>query len=148
MAGHFDKNSAVNDYHVKSERLLIPFAIVFHATPASKTTSSDLGSALVVVTEGLTAVATAIDSGTSFTTPVDATGLFSLLIYNLGTVSKLLKVEMIDLDSGTVTLLRKGASTTGVTASGNIAISADWSGNLATTSLAATIAVDYIISKA
>lgn len=145
---HFNKTPAVEDYIIKSERLCVPFAIVYHATPASKTYSSDLPASMTLAMEGLTAAAAAIDSGTSFTTPVDSTGIFGVLLSGLGTVSKLLKVEMIDLTSGTVALTKVGSSSTGVTASGNIAVSADWSGSLATTSLGATFIVDYIISKA
>jgi len=144
----FNKNAAVEDYKVKSEFLMVPFSIVFHATPASKTSSSALSAALTISTEGLTAAATAIDSGTSFTTPVDANGIFGLLLSQLGTVSTLTKVEVIDLSSGTCTVTRKGASSTGVTASGNIAVSVDWNGDLATTSLTATLCVHYQISKA
>lgn len=144
---HFNKNSAVEDYKVKSERLCIPFAIVYHATPASKTSSNDCAAALTLSMEGLTAAATAIDSGAGFTTETDSTGIFGCLLSNLGTVSKLLDVQLVNLSSGTATVSRKGASTTGVTASGNIAVSVDWSGNLATTSLSATLIVDYIVSK-
>lgn len=144
---YFCKNAAVEDYNVKSERLVIPFAIVHHATPASKTYSSDLPDALILSMEGLTAAATAADTGCNFTTPVDSTGIFGMLIRNLGTVKKLLAFGMTELSTGTVTLSRKGASTTGVTASGNIAISADWNGDLSSTDLSAYMAVDYIISK-
>jgi hypothetical protein len=66
---------------------------------------------------------------------------------SLGTVEKLLKVEIIDLSSGTVSVSKKGASSSGVTASGNIAVSADWSGDLSATDLSATLAVDYRIRK-
>lgn len=142
------KNSAVLDYSIKSERLLIPFAIVANATPASKTNSNDLAPAMVLALEGQTAAAAAIDSGTNFTAPVDSTGNFSVLVTNLGTVKKLLKVEVIDPSSGTVTVARKGASSTGVTASGNIAVSVDSSLDLSSVSLSGTLCIDYIISKA
>lgn len=139
-----NKVAAVQDYVIKCQRLCIPFAIVYSATPASKTYSSDLGAAMCLAMEGQTSAAAAIDSGTNFTTPNDANGIFGVLLYNLGTVQKL-HTSAMTVDSGTVALTSKGASSTGVTASGNIAISADWSGSLASTSLAATISVDYII---
>ncbi len=144
---YFQQIGAVNDYQIKSTRLCIPFAIVFQATPANKTNSNDLSAAMVLALEGQTATAAAIDSGTNFTTPVDSTGIFGILLYNLGTVAKLLQYEVINLSTGTCTVLPKGASTTGVTASGNVAISVDWSGNLATTSLSAVACVDLIISQ-
>lgn len=145
---HFFKNAAVEDYRVKSERLVIPFSIVHNATPANKTNSNDLSDALVLSLEGQTATATAIDSGTGFTTPVDSTGIFGCLVYNLGTVKKLLNAETKNLSSGTAAVTYKGASSTGVTASGNIAVSVDWSGDLSATDLSAMLALDFIISKA
>lgn len=145
---YYQKNQAVNDYAIKMQRLCVPFAIVHHATPASKTYSSDLPAAMTLSLEGLTAAATAIDSGTSFTTPVDSTGIFGILMSQLGTVSKLHKAEVIGLSSGTCTVAFKGASTSGVTASGNVAVSVDWSGDLSSTDLSATACFDYIISKA
>lgn len=144
---YFQKNAAAADYTQRMERLLVPFSIVYHATPASKTYSTDCTGVLYLSMEGLTSVATALDSGTSFTTETDSTGIFGALMVNLGTVSKLLDVQIVNLSAGTATVSRKGASSTGVTASGNIAVSLDWSGNLATTSLTGTLVVDYIVSK-
>lgn len=148
MAQHMDKNSQVEDFKLRSKRLVIPFSIVHNATPASKTNSNDLPSSMVLALEGQTATAAAIDSGTNFTTPVDSTGIFGILLYNLGTVSKLCKYEVSFLSSGTITVTAKGASTSGVTASSNIAVSADWSGDLSATDLTAVCTVDYQVSKA
>lgn len=147
MSSTLKSNSAVEDYRIKSNRLCIPFTIVFNATPASKVVSNDLSAACYVVTEGLTAAAAAVDSGTSFTTPVDATGIFGVLIANCGTVKKLTKVSVEMLSAGTVAVTLKGASSSGVTASGNIAFSVDSDQNLATTSLSGTIVVDFQVSK-
>lgn len=145
---YLPKNSAVDDYVIKSARLCVPFSIVHAATPANKTNSNDLPAAMVLALEGQTAAAAAIDSGTSFTTPTDSTGVFGILLYNLGTVAKLKRAAVDNLSSGTVAVTNVGASSSGVTASGNIALSVDWSGNLATTDLSGTVSVDYIISKA
>lgn len=145
---HFNKNAAVQDYEVKSERLCIPFSIVHNATPASKTNSNDLPAAMTLALEGQTAAAAAIDSGTNFTTPVDSTGIFGILLASLGTVAKLHKAEIVGLSSGTIAVTLKGASSTGVTASGNIAVSADSSLDLSAVDLSGTLCVDYIISKA
>ena len=141
------KNSQVNDYEIRSRRLCIPFSITHNATPASKTTAVDLPEALTLATEGLTAAAAAIDSGTNFTTPTDSTGIFGCLVSGCGTVSKLLKAEVVHLSSGTATLTKVGASSTGVTASGNIAVSIDSSLDLSMTDLSGTLVVDYIIKK-
>ncbi len=151
---YFNKNSAALDYITKSERLCIPFAIVHHATPASKTSSNDLSQVMILSMEGITAAAVAADTAVlstsllNFTAPVDANGIFSVLLYNLGTVAKVHKYEVVNPSAGSVAVTPKGASTSGVTAAGNIALSMDWDGNLATTDFSGVLCVDYIISKA
>ena len=145
---HRDKNSAVEDFKLRSKRLIVPFAIVHNATPASKTNSNDLPGSLVLALEGQTASAAAIDSGTNFTAPVDANGIFGALVCNLGTVSKLVSASVSDLSSGTAAVSKKGASSSGVTASGNIAVSIDWSGDLSTTDLSGNLIIEYQVSKA
>lgn len=146
----FHKSSQLEDYRNRSERLCIPFTIVHNATPASKTNSNDLPACLTLSLEGQTATAIAIDpaANTNFTTETDSTGVFGILLSNLGTVSKLQSFGVDNLSAGTVAVTAVGASSTGVTAKGNIALSVDWSGNLATTDLTGTCTVNYIISKA
>lgn len=144
---YFQKNSAVLDYRIKSQRLCVPFSITAGAA-ASIVYSSDLGAAVCFAGEAQTAAAAAIDTGTNFTTPAAATGIFGMLIYNLGTVSKVHNVTLFGLSSGTAAITLVGASSTGVTASGNIAISIDSSLDLTAVNLSATLCVDYIISKA
>ena len=82
------------------------------------------------------------------TSPSDASGIFGALIHNVGTVDKLLDVSAVNLSSGSVAISRSGASSSGVTASGNIAVSIDWSGSLATTDLSGHLVVEYRVSKA
>lgn len=147
MAFTSGKTSSTLDYEIKMHRLAIPFTITANATPAQKTHSVDCPGTLTLSTEGKTAEATAIDSGTNFTTEADSTGIFGCLLSGCGTVYKLLDVQLVNLSAGTATVTRVGASSTGVTASGNMAVSIDWSGNLATTDLTATLVVDYKITK-
>lgn len=145
---HDNKNAQVKDYSIKEERLCVPLSIVHNATPANKTNASDLSAAMTLALEGQTAAAAAIDAGTNFATPTDSTGVFGILMSNLGTVNKLLKSEVVNLSSGTAVVTPAGASASGVTASGNIAVSVDWSGSLATTDLSTTLCIDYNILKA
>lgn len=142
-----DKNAQAEDYILKQKRLIVPLALV-HGAAASITYSSDLPSGLILSMETLTAAAAAIDSGTNFTAPVAANGIIGVLLYNLGTVNKLLSMGTDNVSSGTVALSRKGASSTGVTASGNIAISLDSSLDFTATDFSASIIVDYTVSKA
>lgn len=139
----FAKNSVVEDTRERTHRMCVPFTIVHNATPASKTSSSDMAGVLYLSTEGLTAAATAVDSGTTFTTETDSTGVFGCLLANMGTIDRLYDVQFVHLSSGTATVTRVGSSSTGLTASNNIAVSIDWSGNLATTDLTGTLIVDY-----
>lgn len=148
MAQHRDKNAQMEDYKLREKRVIIPFSIVHNATPASKTNSNDLPSSLTLSLEGQTATATAIDSGCAFTTETDSTGIFGCLVSSCGTVAKLLDVQLVNLSSGTATVTRVGASSTGVTASGNIAVSIDWNGSLATTDFSANLVLEYSVSKA
>lgn len=142
-----EKNSTVLDYKIRSERLCVPFKVV-HAAATAQVYSNDLAAAVVIAGEGQTATAAAIDSGTNFTTPVAATGIIGFLFYNLGTVNKLLNATLFNLSSGTATITPVGASNTGVTASGNIAISVDSSLDFTMTDLTGTLCIDYNIQKA
>lgn len=141
---YFIKSAAAQDYSVKSQRLCIPMSIVHHATPASKTSSNDLPSCMYLDLEGILS-ASAVDSACNFTTPADSTGIFGILLANLGVVKKLHKYELINLSSGTVAVTAKGASSSGVTASGNIAMSVDSSLDLSMTDLSGVLCVDYIL---
>jgi hypothetical protein len=147
MAQYFDKNASVEDYKLHEKRMIVPFSVVHNATPANKTNSNDLPAAMVLDLQGQLA-ADAIDSGCNFTTPNDASGVFGVLMYHLGTVNKLLDVGIVNLSSGTASVARSGASSSGVTASGNIAVSVTWSGNLATTDLSANMVFEYNVVKA
>lgn len=145
---HFDKNAAVEDYKLRSKRLIIPFSITASVTPASKLHNADV-SALVLSSEGKTATAAAIDAACSFTTPVDADGVFGILVYNLGTVDKLYHASLVNTSTGaSFALARNGASSSGVTASGNIAISFDTDVDLSSSNLSAHLVIDYKVRKA
>lgn len=144
---HFTKNSAVLDYEIKSERLCVPIASTA-AAAASIVYSSDLGAAISIAGELQTAVTAAIDSGTNFTAPVAASGIMGILVYNLGTVDKLLSATLYNVNSGTAVLSPKGASSSGVTQSGNIAISLDSSLDFTAAAFSAVLCLDYRISKA
>jgi hypothetical protein len=143
----YEKIASVLDYSIKSQRLCIPFSIVHNATPASKTNANDLPAALILALEGQTAAAAAVDSGTNFATPTDSTGVFGILLANVGKVKKVLKYEVVGLSSGTIVLTPEGASSTGVTISKNIAISADSSLDLSATDLSGVLCVDFIIAQ-
>lgn len=148
---YLDQSNRVQDYSIKQRRLCIPFTITGNATPASKTSSVDL-SAVYVVTEGLTAAAAAADSGTNFTAPADSTGDFSLLLMTGASATrKLMSCTVLQRTGSTATnqfqvVAHKGASSTGVTASGNLAVSVTAAGlNLATENFDGIVIVEYMV---
>lgn len=143
----FSKNSDVNDYAVFSRRLVIPFSIVHNATPANKVVSDDLNAAMYIATQGQTAAAAAVDSGTNFITPTDSTGNFGVLFASGDKVLKVLRVSVDMTSSGTATCTLEGASNTGVTASNNIAVSVTSNQNLSTTDLTGSFSIDYILAE-
>ena len=148
---HFHKNAAVEDYSIKFERLCLPLNIVHNATPALVVGSvmSSLASVGTLALEGQTALALAIDSGTNFTSPSSASGVFGILMANLGTIDRIYTYQILNPSSGSISsVVPVGLNSSGVTASGNIALSVTWSGNLSTTDLSAVLCIDYSIRKA
>lgn len=145
-------NSVAEDRHIKTKRLCIPFSITAHATPASKTLSTDAAGVLILSAEGLTATATAADSGTNFTTESDSDGIFGLLVTGLGIVTKVLEasvkgtaVSAINtMSTGTCAVTLKGASSTGVTASGNVAVSVDSNQDISSQSVSGILVLEVL----
>lgn len=92
-----EKDSAIQDRIVKTVALPIRVKVVGNATAASKVVSSDLPSAAILVTAGQTAA----PSGVTTVSPVDATGLYSLVLDSaaVGSVLKVLKVDVINVTS-------------------------------------------------
>lgn len=80
MAAQFEIESIVMDHKIKQRRLVFQATVVGHATPASKLQSTELSSAAILITEGLTADAEAIESGvTSGLTLSDVGGDYAIL---------------------------------------------------------------------
>lgn len=150
-AAFIDQSNKVHNYDIRQRRLCVPFTITGNATPASKSTSADL-SVVYVVTEGLTAAAAAVDSGTSFTTPVDSTGNFSLLLLTGTTATRKIMRASVEQRSGSTAtnlfqaVALKGASSTGITTSGNIAVSVTAAGlDLSAESFDGVLVVEYMV---
>lgn len=147
---YLEKSDKVEDYKLKERRLTIPFTITGHATPASKTSSTDLAP-LYLSTEGRTATAAAVDSGCNFTTASDSTGVFGLLLTPGAVARKVLRVAVEQRSGTTATnkvqaTVLNGASSTGITASGNIAVSATCAGlDLSAENFDGVLVIEYMI---
>lgn len=146
-------NPALNDFMVKSERLVFRFSITGHATPASKVHSCDLPN-VYLRTLGKTAAADAIETLT-WTTAVDVTNANFGILIDLGDneVQQVQKVTVTEITALEASHTTKGpnASTAvnrHVTASGNIAIEILATGlDLETESPTYVVEVDYLEAR-
>lgn len=149
---YLDSDSQIQDYKLKQRQLVIPFTITGNATPANKVQAADLA-ALVLSTEGKTAAAAALDSGCNFASPVDANGVFGLLLQPGARATKVLNVEVRQRSGATATnrdqaVALNGASSTGITALGNIAVSVTAAGlDLSAENFNGVLIIDYMIER-
>jgi hypothetical protein len=125
----FSKESSLMNHQLQNKRVVFEFAITANAVPASKKVESDIPGVALVVTQGLTAAAVAIEPTilAQITTPVDATGSFSILVKLPLEKEKAKKVYKVTLtektafsSANTITLVN---SATGITTDKNIAFS-------------------------
>jgi len=92
-----EKDSALQDRILKTVILPIRVKIVGNATAASKVSSSDLPGVVIVVAAGQTAA----PAGVTTVSPVDATGLYSVVLdlAAIGVVGKVHKVDVVNITS-------------------------------------------------
>lgn len=88
-------DSALQDRIVKTVTVPLRVKVVGNATPALKVVSSDLPSVALIVTAGQAAA----PAGVTTVSPVDATGLYSVVLdaAAVGKVLKVLKVDVINV---------------------------------------------------
>ena len=125
----FSKDSSLCDHQLKNKRVVFEFSITANAVPASKKVESDIPGVALVITQGLTAAAVAVEPTilSQITAPVDATGLFSILVKLPSEKEKAKKVYKVTLTEKTaftsanaITLVN---SASGITTAQNIAFS-------------------------
>jgi hypothetical protein len=90
-----EKDSALQDRILKSVSLPVRVKVVGNATPASKVASSDLSGVAIMVTAGQTAA----PAGVTTVSPVDASGLYSVVLDSaaIGSVSKVVSVSVVNI---------------------------------------------------
>lgn len=148
---YLDISDKVQDYKIKQRRLCIPFSITGHATPASKVHASDLNGVLYLRSEGKTAEADAVDADGNFTTPVDASGLFGILLNVGDSVRKVMRASVEQRSGSTATnkdqaVALQGDSSSGITENGNIAIDVTCSGlDLSAENFDGVLIIEYMI---
>lgn len=105
------KNELVRARQLKTQRLVLPFTVVGHATPASKTVSQDDPAVLFLNFEGKTGITLALGavdsaaelSDITFATATDTTGIFNALIRISETVQKVIVARITKRGDATAT---------------------------------------------
>jgi hypothetical protein len=96
------KNQGVEARRLKTQRLVLPFSVVGHATPASKTITRDDPSLLFLNFEGISGITLALGavdtagelSDITFASATDSTGVFNVLVRVGETVEKVVLARL------------------------------------------------------
>jgi hypothetical protein len=144
---------AVQGRQLKVQELAIPFTIAGHATPASKTLTSDEPSVLFIQTEGktqITAAAGALDAGeatpTFSATATDSTGVINLLVKVGEQITKVVSAEVQDRAAGVAQICY--IDTNPLSANGDkICLDADLSAALTSGTANMVLIVKYITTN-
>lgn len=126
--------SAMYQHLLEQEYLIFNVKVNANATPASKVLETDIPDVALLRCEGETADADAIESGISFTTPVDSTGICGLLLDEQ--VSKIYEVNVTP-SVGTV------AVTSGISAGGRLFLNLDSNQDFSATSVQFKVELKY-----
>jgi hypothetical protein len=118
------KDSLVRERELKVIELHIPFVITGSATPASVSVLSDEPSILFMNTAGVNQTTAALspnEAAPTFAAPVDASGLFNMMLVLNETVGKVVSAEIVSVTDTTGTLIKACylANTTGISQYGN-----------------------------
>lgn len=141
---------------LRSKRVVFRVTAVGNATASLVRHASDAPDAILLHTEGHDDV-TAVDAGATFGTIennnagnsimgvlVDAKALFGRDVVRVSTVSAL----ELSATPGSVTTTRRGAASSGVTASGNVALTiTDTGGNLSANTLVYEVTLECLLSE-
>ena len=124
------KNPQVYDRIQKTVSLCLRAKVEGDATPADKKHESDLPGVAVLISEGKTADADAIEASLPYQTPSDLNGQYSILLKGseldeIEDVQEARLIESRDGGSTTVSLVTSGSTVRGLTPEGNILIDVD-----------------------
>lgn len=155
MSSYDPRDSQVLERKLEVQRLVIPLAITFNATPASKVLASDEPSLLFLQTQGLTQITTAsgaLNPGeatpTFDLTAADSSGHINMLVRVNEPVAKIVQAMLVDRATGVVYACYMNTTAAPLDASGkSLLLNASTGVSLATTSLNACLTVDYITAS-
>lgn len=135
MSIDFKKKSELQDHQLKQTRMVFEVSITANATPANKSHIVEIPGCTVLRTEGKTAEADAIENLTGqVTAPVDATGIFALLVDEKA--SKFHKATVTP-SVGTITVTKS------ISTGGRLLLDMDSNQDLSTTSLTLLVELEY-----
>lgn len=135
MSNEFKKKSELYNHQLKQTRLVFEATITFNAVPANKTHTVEIPGAVYLRTQGKTSEADAVENLTGqVTAPVDATGIFALMVDEQAT--KFHKATVTP-SVGTI------ATTKSISTGGRLLLDMDSDQNLATTSLTILVELEY-----
>lgn len=147
------KDPLVRGRQLKVQRLVIPFAITGNATPASVVLRSDEPAVLFLRSEGvdqITSSSGALDSGetaTYSTSPVDATGIFNILVKVSEPIEKVCRAAVVSRTTGVAQPCYLGDAD-GISGNGNkIMLTCDSVVNLSSANLDACLEVEYVVAE-
>jgi len=97
-ASVLEKSEVLESRQLKQKRLVFSVKIVGNATPASKVLSTDLAGVALLIAEGQTS---ALPAGVTTVTPVDASGLMSVVLdaSAVGVVGKVIEARVANITS-------------------------------------------------
>lgn len=134
MAVEFRQIASLYDHLLRNELLIFNVKVNSNATPANKVLETDIPSVAVLRCQGQTAEADAIESGISWTAPVDANGTCGLLFNDLA--DKLYQVNVTP-SVGTVSV------TSGLSSEGRPFLNIDSNQDFSATSVQFTVELKY-----
>lgn len=127
--------NAMYQHLLEQQIVVFNVKINSNATPASKVLESDIPTVAVLRTQGQTAAADLIDSSITWTAPVDATGIFGLLMDE-----KVAKIYSVSVTPSVGTIV----VTSAISSLGNLYLQLDSDQNLATTSVQCLVELKYL----
>jgi hypothetical protein len=145
------KKAPVLGRQLKVQKLVIPFKITGHATPASKVITVDQPDVLFIQTEGLTQIANGLDSDeaspTFAVTADDSDGKINLMVKVGESISKVQYAQVISRTTGVAQPAFKDA-TSATSANGDkILLHCDSTVDLSAADLDACLIVEYIVAE-
>lgn len=154
MPSYYSKDPLVEDRQLKVQRLVIPFTITGNASASSVSIVSDEPSIMFLRTAGndqITIASGALVTGETATytvSPVDATGIFNVLVKVNETVEKVCEASVWRRDTGTPQVVKLGDAD-GLTSEGKImlTVDSDLALNSGSNTLDASLCVAYIVSE-